>query len=164
MVPFFWKQPKLPPASFNARDDKMASGMWRNSLKRKRCLILADGFYEWKKDGVTKTPMRIGLKSWNPFGFAGLWDEWSGPDGPLRSCTIVTTEPNKLLEPIHNRMPVILPKEAQAVWLDQSIQDAEQLTPLLNPYPTEEMEAYEVSTAVNSSRNEDHECVVPLGR
>ena len=91
----------------NARAETVAtSGAFRTPFRRRRCLILADGFYEWKKEGTTKTPMRIGLKSWQPFGFAGLWDEWHGADGPLRSCTIITTEPNELLEPIHNRMPV----------------------------------------------------------
>jgi putative SOS response-associated peptidase YedK len=163
LVPVWAKDIKIGFKMINARAETVAtSGAFRTPLRRRRCLVLADGFYEWKKEGATKTPIRIGLKEWRPFGFAGVWDEWHGPDGPIRSCTIITTEPNELVEPIHNRMPVILPKETHATWLNQSIQDPEQLTPLLKPYPAEGMEAYVVSTAVNSSRNEDPECILPV--
>jgi len=108
--------------------------------------------------------MYITLNSREPFGMAGLWEAWQAPSGEsIHSCTIMTTTPNSLIEPIHNRMPVILPGEAEAIWLDQEVQDPELLTSLLTPYLAEEMAAYKVSTLVNSPKNDVAECVMPIG-
>ena len=160
-----WKKPdqKLPLA-VNARAETVATGgMFRVPFRRQRCLVLADGFYEWKAEGTTKVPYRIGVKDWRPFGFAGLWDEWHDPDTgeSKHSCTIITTSPNALMEPIHNRMPVILPRDAEAAWLDLDNPTGEGLADLLVPYPADEMEAYKVSTLVNSTKNAAPDVVAP---
>jgi putative SOS response-associated peptidase YedK len=165
LVPFFWKQPKLPPASFNARDDKLLeSGMWRTSFHRKRCLIPADGFYEWRKDGKVRIPMRIVLKNHKPFAFAGLWDEWTNPEtkDKMRSCTIITTAPNSLMAAIHDRMPVILPPSDYAPWLDPANDNPQTLMEFIGPYPPEEMDAYQVSDAVGNVRNTGPELIEPV--
>ena len=165
LIPFFQKQGTKPPYNtFNARDDRMTSGMWRNSFRRRRCLVLADGFYEWKRDGKKRTPYRITLASGEPFGFAGLWDEWHDQerDVTVRSCAIVTTSPNDLMASIHDRMPVILPREAHDMWLDNAISDTDALQQMLKPYPADLMQAYEVSSIVNVVKNDSPECIVPV--
>jgi putative SOS response-associated peptidase YedK len=157
-----WKKPEQKlPLMINARGDKLASsGVFKRPLQRQRCLILADSFYEWQ--GKEKTPMRIGLKGWEPFGLAGLWDSWHDPEkGEAHSCTIITCPPNELMQPIHDRMPVIVPPELQALWLDRGVNDLEALMPLLRPYPSDEMEAYEVSRLVNSVKNESAALLSP---
>ena len=124
--------------------------------------MLADGFYEWRKvpGEKNKLPLRFVLKSREPFAFAGLWDTWNKPEGEeLHTFTILTTEANELIQPVHNRMPVILPQEHEDVWLDPDNRNLQNLTALLKPYPIEEMEAYPVSTLVNSPKNDSHECI-----
>ena len=107
--------------------------------------------------------MRVVLKSREPFAFAGLWDYWKPPDGEgILSCSIITTEPNSMMAPIHNRMPVILRRDAEDLWLDKEVEDTDLLANVLEPYPAGEMEAYEVSTVVNRPENDVPECVVPL--
>jgi putative SOS response-associated peptidase YedK len=125
---------------------------------------LADGFYEWRKDPgrKRKTPMYVHMGSGEPFAFAGLWELWKPDESPLYSCTIITTEPNALIEPIHNRMPVILPREAYERWLDPAEKRSGSLDDLLKPYPAEDMEAYEVSTVVNNPANERPACIEPV--
>ena len=171
LIPY-WSKPggrKLPLA-INARAETIAThGMFKWPFQRRRCLVLSDGFYEWHKPDVgggdgAVTPYRIGLASWEVFGFAGLWDEWAGPDGTVRSCTIITTEPNELLEPIHDRMPVILPPEAHGAWLDGDNRDVEALGRLLVPYPSGEMAAYEVGKAVGDVKNDTPEVMEPVRR
>ena len=151
-----WRKPdQTLPSAFNARGETLAAnGMFRESFERRRCLVLADGYYEWIDEGTVKRPYRIGLRSWEPFGFAALWDEWHGPDGPVRSCTIVTTVPNELTRPIHDRMPVVLPPDAHARWLDPANTTGEGLTDLLVPLGSDAMALYQVSTKVNSVRND----------
>ena len=123
-------------------------------------MVLADGFYEWRRDGKTKTPMRIVMRSGKPFAFAGLWETWRDPEGTvIPSCTIITTTPNDLLKPIHNRMPVILPRDIEDFWLDESVDDPGALTSVLTPYSDDAMEAYEVSTLVNSVANKGKEVI-----
>lgn len=130
---------------------------------RKRCLIPADSFYEWKKTSDGKQPMRIMLKSEKLFSMAGLYDIWVTPDGQkVNSCTIITTTPNSLVADIHNRMPVILSPQDEAVWLNRDIQDPEELMPLLRPFPTEEMKAYPVSPMVGNAKNDVPECIQNL--
>ncbi len=107
--------------------------------------------------------MYIGLESGEPFGMAGLWEAWKSPDGEwLHSCTIITTEPNSLMEPIHNRMPVILPRESEPGWLEPGVDDLSRLTDLLQPYPADAMAARPVSSLVNNARNDFPECIAPL--
>jgi putative SOS response-associated peptidase YedK len=155
LIPSWAKDPAIGNRMINARAETLAEKpSFKHSLRRKRCIIIADGFYEWKKDGPHKTPMYIFLKSGKPFGFAGLWDTWTGPEGQkISTCTIITTSPNKLIAEIHNRMPVILPKEHVDVWLDPSTQDESKVLPLLQPYPANEMDTYPVSRMVNSPKN-----------
>lgn len=173
LIPFWAKDPKIGARMINARAETVAEKpAFRNALKKRRCLVLADGFYEWKKEEKGKTPMFIGLKarglnsgdsgSRAPFAMAGLYETWKSPDDELvRSCTIITTSPNSLMEQIHNRMPVILPRDIEATWLDRQLEDQDALTSLLTPYPAEEMEAYVVSTLVNTAKNDFPECLIP---
>jgi putative SOS response-associated peptidase YedK len=156
LIPFWAKNPSIGNRMINARAETIAEKpMFRQAFQKRRCLVVADGFYEWRKEGKSKIPMRIILKSGEPFGFAGLWETWKSPEGePVQSCTIITTVPNAVMEPIHNRMPVILPREAESIWLDQEQHDKDTLESIMIPYPPNKMEAYPVSMLVNSPRNE----------
>ena len=164
LVPSWAKDANIGNRLINARAETLAEKpAFRGSYKYKRCLVLADGFYEWKSEPgtKTKTPYFIHLKSQQAFAFAGLWDEWSSPDGSqVKSCTIITTAPNQFMANIHNRMPVILSPEAYAQWLDPAVRTPDSLASLLQPYPAEEMTAHAVSTLVNNPRNDRPECVV----
>jgi putative SOS response-associated peptidase YedK len=136
---------------------------FRVAFRKRRCLILADGFYEWKKEGRHKQPFHIRLRDGRPFAFAGLWEHWEGPEGKvIDSCTILTATPNELLRPLHHRMAVILPSIEYDLWLDPGVQEVERLQPLLRPFPAEEMTAYPVSTVVNNPRNDTPSCIEPL--
>ena len=156
LIPFWAKDPSIGSRMINARAETVVEKpSFRNAFKSRRCLIVADGFYEWRKEGKLKTPMRIVLRSGQPFGFAGLWETWRSPEGqPVQSCTIITTIPNTVMEPIHNRMPVILTREAEAEWLDHDESDTGSLRELLVPYPPDDMEVYEISALVNSPKND----------
>ena len=151
----------------NARSETLAEKpSFRSAYKRRRCLILADGYYEWQQvpGDRRKQPVYIRLQSQKPFALAGLWEVWQieGMDEPLRSCTIITCPPNTLLEKIHHRMPVILPQGAYAEWLSPDERSADVLQPLLVPYTNEEMEAYPVSTFVNRPTNDSPACIAPF--
>lgn len=164
LIPKWAKDPAIGNKLINARGETVAEKpSFRGGFKHKRCLILADGFYEWKAAGSkTKTPYFIHMKDRKPFAFAGLWDEWNSPDGgPLRTCVIITTEPNELMSAIHNRMPVILDPQDYALWLDSAPQTPENLIGLIKPFPAEAMTAHPVSTLVNKPGNDRPECVVP---
>ena len=166
LIPFWAKDPKIGTRMINARSETIAEKpSFRSSFKYKRCLILADGFYEWQKQTASKSkiPHFIHMKSGKPFAFAGLWDTWHSEDGSeIRSFTIITTEPNHLIKDIHNRMPVILHSDTYPAWLQEGENDAELLKSFLKPYPSEEMEAYPVSTAVNRPQNDTPECIIPV--
>jgi putative SOS response-associated peptidase YedK len=166
LVPFWAKEPSIGYKMINARAETITvKASFKNPLKKKRCLVLASGFYEWIKTEKksTKTPLYFRLKSKEPFAFAGLWDEWKQPDGDkLLSFTIITTGPNELMKPIHDRMPVILRQKDENMWLDPELSDFDKLVPLLGPYPTDLMKAYEVSTMVNSPKNDVPECIKPI--
>jgi len=165
LLPFWAKDPSIGNRMINARAETAAQKpAYRAAYRRRRCLVLADGFYEWRKEpgSRTKTPMYIRLMSGEPFAFAGLWEVWRPDDTPLFTYTIITTEPNALVEPIHNRMPVILPREAYDRWLDPTEQRPGSFNDLLVPYPAEEMVAYPVSTYVNSPGNDSPACVAPV--
>jgi putative SOS response-associated peptidase YedK len=164
LIPAWAKEPSIGDRMINARAETVAEKpSFRRALQKRRCLVLADGFYEWQKEGKKKTPMYIALKSHEPFAFAGLWETWKSPEGEtIQSCTIITTTPNSLTASIHNRMPVILPREAESVWLDRSLEDSQVLVPLLAPYAAEAMEASAVSPLVNSPRNDTAKCIEPV--
>lgn len=161
LVPFWAEDPSIGNRMINARAETLAEKpSYKRALKSRRCLIPADGFYEWKKDGKAKQPMHIKRPDDELFAFAGLWEEWKAPDGQrLQTCTIITTEPNELMAQIHNRMPVILPRAAESVWLDPTFDDPAQLVALLKPYDARELEAYPVSPAVNSPAREGDELI-----
>ena len=164
LVPFWAKDVSIGNRMINARGETAAEKpAFRAAYRRRRCLILADGFYEWRKEpgSKVKTPMYIRMTSGEPFALAGLWELWRPDDTPLFSCTIVTTEPNELLAPIHNRMPVILPPGAYDRWLDPAEQRARSLDDLLVPYPAGEMVAHPVSTYVNRPANDSPTCIEP---
>ena len=148
----------------NARAETVAGRpSFRTAFIRRKCLVLADGFYEWQRTGNAKRPMRIVMSSGEPFAFASLWDTWRDPNGEIvRSSTIITSEANELIRPIHNRMPIILPREMESFWLDDNVRDAGALCSVLVPYPSEEMEAYEVSSIVNRPGNDGPDVVLPV--
>jgi len=165
LIPSWAKDPKIGNRMINARSETLAEKpSFKAAYKRRRCLILADGFYEWRKNpDKTKTPMYVQLESQEPFAFAGLWESWYSTEGDnILSCTIITTQPNDFMANIHNRMPVILPRRAYDQWLDPSEQRPDQLQSLLAPYPAEEMTAYPVSTLVNNPQNDAPDCINPL--
>jgi putative SOS response-associated peptidase YedK len=163
LVPYWANDPKIGWKMINARAETVdEKASFRRALKRRRCLILADGFYEWKKEGTKKIPYRFTLRNEQPFAFAGLWETWDKRGETLYTCTIITTKANELISTIHDRMPVILPREWQDAWLDPKLEDADYLKSLLQPYPAEEMKMYEVSTIVNSPKNDVADCIKPV--
>lgn len=168
LIPSWAKDPSIGARMINARSETVAEKpSFRAAYKRRRCLIPADGFYEWQKVGSRKQPHFIGMADDGPFAFAGLWEHWAGPDGSeLESCTILTTEPNDMLASLHNRMPVIVDPLDYDDWLGSGGDDPRDhmaiLPHLLRPYPADQMKTYPVSTYVSNARNEGEECIVPL--
>ncbi|MEO6308774.1 MAG: SOS response-associated peptidase [Nitrospiraceae bacterium] len=164
LIPSWAKDPKIGNQCINAKAETVAEKpSFRSAFKKRRCLVVADGFYEWQVQGTRKQPMWIGLRDRRPFAFAGLWEHWSPNDGePIESCTIITTEPNELMQPIHNRMPVILAPSSYDQWLDPAFQNIETLNGLLRPYPSEELTAHPVSTLVNNPRHDAPQCLEPV--
>lgn len=165
LIPSWAKDPTIGNRLINARGETLAEKpSFRGGYKYKRCLVLADGFYEWEKTPGTKAkvPHFIHMKTRKPFAFAGLWSEWHSPDGSqIRSCTIVTTQPNPIMAAIHDRMPVIIDPDDYQRWIDPAAQSPDSLQPLIKPYPADEMTAHPVSTLVNNPKNDRAECVVP---
>ena len=164
LVPFWAKDPAIGNRMINARAETLAQKpSFKHTLVRQRCLIPADGFYEWKKAGTQRQPLHIRFRGGELFAFAGLWDEWSSPDGtPLRTCTIITVEPNAFMARIHNRMPAILDQTSQELWLDPSGKDISEILDSFQPPPDEDMEAYEVSMQVNPPGFDNPDCIRPL--
>lgn len=162
LIPSWSKEPKAIYGTINARADTLATKpAFRSAYKSRRCLVIADGYYEWKAEGKKKQPYLYEIDSGKPFVFAGLWEQWWGEDKaapPLESCTIITTEANKLASEIHNRMPVILSPNDYELWLDPTVKEVSQVAPLLDQYPAERMSVRPVSTFVNNARNEGSEC------
>lgn len=164
LIPFWAKDPAIGNRMINARAETLAEKpSFRRAFAARRCLIPADGFYEWRKQGKgASRPFYIRLRDDGLFGFAGLWEEWKSPDGEVvTTCAIITVEPNELMAGIHNRMPAILKPEHEAAWLDRS-NDIPAVSNLLQPYPSELMEAYEISRAVNNPRFDDPACIEPV--
>lgn len=163
LVPSWARDASIGNRLINARAESVADKpAFRTAFRRRRCLVLADGFYEWRRTGAKKQPFFIRLRDDRPFAFAGLWESWEGADhSSLETCTILTTGPNELMKPIHDRMPVILASDDYEHWLDPAVQEPEQLAPLLRPYPSDAMLALAVGTHVNNPRNDGPECIVP---
>lgn len=163
LIPSWAKDPAIGSKLINARAETLTEKpSFRSAFKHRRCLILADGFYEWQQLKGRKQPFYIYREDRQPFTFAGLWEHWQRHDQVIDSCTILTTEPNELLRPLHNRMPVVLKPEDYDLWLDTEVNQPELLQPLLSPYPAEEMQAYPVSLRVNNPRSNDSACVEPV--
>jgi putative SOS response-associated peptidase YedK len=163
LIPFWADDEKIGYRMINARAETIdEKASFKHALKKRRCLILTDGFYEWKKDGKQKQPYRFGMKNKKPFALAGLWENWNKGGKNITSCTIITTSPNEVTEKIHDRMPVILPENKIDMWLDCSLEDSQTLKELLVPYDAASMEAYPVSTAINSAKNEGKELIAPI--
>lgn len=164
LIPGWSKDPGIGTRMINAQAETASSKpAFRVAFRKRRCLVLADGFYEWQQLGRKKQPFYIRMGNDSPFAFAGLWEQWKGPDGAaIDSCTLLTIEPNDLIRRFHHRMPVILDPEDYALWLDPGIRDPEQLQPLLRPYSSEALTAYPVSTRVNNPSNDIPECIEPL--
>lgn len=161
LVPSWAEDPSIGNRMINARAETLAEKpSFKRLIGKRRCLVLADGFYEWRRYGRRKVPTRIVMKDRKPFAFAGLWDLWKRAEGgELYSFTIITTEANELLRPIHDRMPVILDKPCGKKWLDPQLTDPKLVTSLLQPFPSDPMETYEVSLIVNSPSNDRPECI-----
>ena len=161
LIPSWAKDPAIGNKMINARAETVSEKpSFRTAFKKRRCLIVADGFYEWRKTDNGKQPHHIRMEDGSPFAFAGLWETWRNGQ-EIRSCAIITTEANDLMGEIHHRMPVILPPENYGVWLDPDFGEKEALTALLKPYPSDEMEAYAVSRRVNKPANNDPSVVEP---
>jgi putative SOS response-associated peptidase YedK len=162
-VPHWAKGPK-PRYMINARSETVAEKpTFRSAFSNRRCLIVADGFYEWRKSGKTKVPMYIRDVSGRPWGFAGIYETRTTAEGAeATSCAILTTEANDVMSKIHNRMPVIIDPEDRELWLDPEVTDPEVLLPLLRPYDGDRMEVHPVSTDVNSPANDSPDLIRPL--
>ena len=164
LIPSWAREASIGSRMINARAETVAEKpSFRTALRRRRCLVLADGFYEWRRTGADKRPMRVTMASGEPFAFAGLWDTWRDQQGEaVTSCTIITTEANELLRPIHDRMPVILQRDREDLWLDHDVRGPDVLREVLIPHDPGAMKAHEVSTLVNSTSNDGPELSVPV--
>lgn len=164
LIPSWAKDPAIGNRLINARAETVAEKpSFRSALRYRRCLVLADGFYEWQRQGAKKQPYYFQLHSQQPFGFAGLWEHWASPAGEvIETCTILTTAANEVLSPIHDRMPVILHPDDYDRWLDPDLTTSAQLLPLLHPYPADEMQSYPVSTLVNRATSDRPDCIQPV--
>ena len=161
LVPSWAEDPDIGARMINARSETAPEKpSFRSAFRRRRCLIAADGFYEWKRENGGKQPYYFHMQDGRPFAFAGLWESWEKGDGILRTCAILTTRANSVLEDVHDRMPVILPHDAYNAWLDPDA-DREELGELMIPYPYDDLETYPVSRFVNSPRNNDERCIEP---
>jgi len=163
LIPFWAKDPKIGYKMINARSESVGEKpAFRSAFRQRRCLILADGFYEWDRSKKPKRPYLFRMKDEKPFAFAGLWEHWQGAEGDtIESCTILTTDANDLVAALHDRMPVILSPGHYASWIDPDQKNPEMLRELLVPYPADEMEAYPVTTKVNKPTYDEPDCITP---
>jgi len=166
LIPSWAKDPAIGYRMINARAETLLEKpSFRKPFTDRRCLVLADGFYEWKSEEgkKTKTPLRVVLKTREPFAFAGLWDIWKDPGGKeVMSFTIITTRATEALKTVHERMPVILEEKDEETWIDPNVWNPVNLQPLLKPYPSEKIDFYPVSTVVNSAQNDTEACIQPV--
>jgi putative SOS response-associated peptidase YedK len=164
LIPHWAKDKTIGYKTINARGESVAlKPAFRAAFRQRRCVVPATGFYEWKALAGGKQPYLIRLKGGELFAFAGLWESWTGPEGELRSFTIITTEPNELMARIHDRMPAIIPREHCARWLDAELQDPVELQAMIASYPAGGMQAVPVSARINSARNQGAELITPAG-
>src|SRR5258708_3591699 len=167
LVPGWAKDVKIGYKMINARSETiLEKPSFRTAFKKRRCLIPADGFYEWKKEGKGKQPFHFGMKDDSLFAFAGIWEQWKSSDGEaavMETCAILTTTPNELVAGVHDRMPVILPAAQYGLWLSAEAERVGQLQDLLVPYPAGEMKRYPVSSAVNSPKDDMAACAAAAG-
>ena len=164
LIPSWAKSADIGSRTVNARSETAAEKpAFRTALRTRRCLVPATGFYEWRRDAGGKVPHLIRLENARAFALAGLWERWRDPETGevVESCSILTTQPNDVVSPLHDRMPAMLRPEAEAAWLDDSTTDPDALLPLLEPYPPGEMEAYPVRRRVNNPRHDDAACIAP---
>ncbi|HXO21878.1 MAG TPA: SOS response-associated peptidase [Thermoanaerobaculia bacterium] len=164
LIPYWAKEAAIGNRMINARAESVAEKpAFRFSFRKKRCLVVADGFYEWKREGREKQPCLIRRHDRHPFAFAGLWSSWRDPEGnALDTFTILTTDANDFIRPLHDRMPVILGRDSYDLWLDPAVEDPARLMPLLAPAPSEGFETVRVSKAVNSPAHDAADCIEPL--
>lgn len=167
LIPSWAKDLKMGARMINARAETLAEKpSFRHAFRKQRCLVIADGFYEWHRSGSTKQPYYFFLNSADSdrqlFAFAGLWEHWESGDGEINSCTIITTAPNDVMRSFHDRMPVMLDVKDHDRWLDPSLERSDQLQSLLQSHPTPNLSYYPVSVAVNNPRLEDRSCIQPL--
>jgi putative SOS response-associated peptidase YedK len=162
LIPHWAKERAADRGLINARAESVSQKpSFRNAFKARRCLIPASGFYEWKKEGRIKIPYYVRLLTGRPFTFAGIHETWASPGGEeVATCAIITTGPNEIMKRIHDRMPVIIGDANRDAWLDPSLGPEDALS-LLKPYPDDAMEAYPVSTLVNSPKNDSPDCIQP---
>ncbi len=163
-VPSWSKDEKTGFSMINARAETVAEKpAFRQAFRTQRCIVIADGFYEWRKSGKTRLPLHIHLKSRQPMGLAGLYSRWTSPEGKETcTCTIIVTDANELVAPVHDRMPVILRTGEYDRWLDPSLQDPSALQQLLRPYPAQELDMHQVSQKVNSPKNNSPDLILPV--
>jgi putative SOS response-associated peptidase YedK len=164
LIPSWAKDPKMGARLINARAETVTEKpSFRSAFRHRRCLVIADGFYEWQRQERKKQPFYFRLQDGQPFAFAGLWERWQSPEGDaVESCTILTTAANELMSPIHDRMPVILARKDYEMWLAPEVQTDDPLQQLLHPYPSEKMASYPVSTQVNNPANNSPEFINSL--
>ena len=163
LIPHWARDPSIGNRLINARAETVGEKpAFRTAFRSRRCLVPSSGFYEWKKEEKRKQPYFIRPKGRSSFAFAGLWEQWRGPEGSLvESCTLITTEANELISKLHDRMPVILPPSEYSLWLDPRVSDGRRLIPLLRPYPAQELEAFPVDATVNNPKMDDSSCITP---
>ncbi len=161
LIPFWSKDPNMGVKMINARAEGISDKpAFREPFRNRRCLVPAEGFYEWQKLGKTKQPFHFGMADGSLFAFAGLWDRWRSPQGEvIESCSIITTGPNELMRDVHDRMPVILPEDAYELWLDPGFHRLGELSELLKPFDPALMKRFPVSVRVSSVKNDDAECI-----
>ena len=164
LVPSWAKDMSIGYKTINARAETVATTpSFREPFRSQRCLIPADGFYEWQRNGKAKQPYCFEVNDGKVFAFAGLWDKWRNPEGVMiESCTILTTTPNALLSDIHDRMPVILSPDAYDLWLDPGFRSTAAISEMLRPLSPTLMRRYPVSTRINSVQNDDADCAAPI--
>jgi len=164
LIPSWAKTPSSGARLINARAETAASKpSFRDPLRRRRCLVPADGFYEWQRTAAGKQPWLIRMQDGGPFAMAGLWERWSAAgEDPLETFTILTTAPNELIAPLHDRMPVILPEDSWEAWLDPGLRDPDALSHLLKPFPAPSMDAFRVTPALGSPAFDHPSCIEPV--
>lgn len=160
LIPNWAKDPSIAANTINAKSETAATKpAFRDPFKHRRCLIPANGFYEWKKNGVSKQPYCFEINNGELFGFAGLWDGWKNAEGQwIKTCSILTTVPNAVTSTVHDRMPVILDRESYDLWLDPGMINVQVVSELLKPYDARLMRSYPISARINRVANDDEEC------